>query len=183
MALVAVLVGSLRKESINLAYAKALMKLGASRFDFDLVEIGDMPLYNEDLWENPPEAVLRFKSRIEAADAVLFVNPEYNRSITPAMKNAVDWGSRPWGKSSWTGKPAAITGATPGAIGTAVAQAHLRSITTSILDMVVMASPEVYLSVKPGAFEENGDIANDQTREFLDGFLDKFAAFVAKQAA
>ena len=183
MALVAVLVGSLRKESINLAYAKALMKLGASRFDFDLVEIGDLPLYNEDLWDNPPKAVLRFKQQIEAADAVLFVNPEYNRSITPAMKNAIDWGSRPWGQSSWTAKPAAITGATPGAIGTAVAQAHLRSITTSILDMVVMASPEVYLSVKPGTFEENGDIANDQTREFLDGFLDKFAAFVAKQAA
>ena len=182
MAKVAVLVGSLRKESINLAYAKALMKLGASRFDFELVDLGGLPLYNEDLWENPPEAVLRFKQQVEAADAVLFVNPEYNRSITPAMKNAVDWGSRPWGKSSWTGKPAAITGATPGAIGTAVAQAHLRSITTSILDMVVMASPEVYLSVKPGTFEENGDIANDQTREFLDGFLDKFAAFVAKQA-
>ena len=148
MAKVAVLVGSLRKESINLAYAKALMKLGASRFDFDLVEIGDMPLYNEDLWENPPEAVLRFKSRIEAADAVLFVNPEYNRSITPAMKNAVDWGSRPWGKSSWTGKPAAITGATPGAIGTAVAQAHLRSITTSILDIFEAARTRITAFLK-----------------------------------
>jgi chromate reductase len=179
---VAVLVGSLRKESINLAYARALMKLGASRFDFDLVEIGDLPLYNEDLWATPPEAVLRFKQHIDAADAVLFITPEYNRSTTPAMKNAIDWGSRPWGQSSWAGKPATITGATGGAIGTAIAQSHLRAITTSILDMIVMGAPEVYLTVKPDTFDANGDITNDQTREFLDGYLDKFAAFVAKQA-
>lgn len=180
---VAVIVGSLRRESINLAYAKALMKLGASRFDFNLVDIGDLPVYNEDLWENPPEAVARVKGAIEAADAVLFVTPEHNRSVTAAMKNVLDWGSRPWGKSSWTAKPAAITGATPGAIGTAVAQSHLRSITTSILDMVVMGGPEVYLSVKPGLIDDNGDITADQTREFLDGFLAKFETFVKKQAA
>lgn len=180
---VAVIVGSLRKESINLAYAKALAKLGASRFEFEFVEIGDLPLYNEDLWENPPESVLRMKKQIEAADAVLFFTPEYNRSISPALKNAIDWGSRPWGQSSWAGKPAAIAGASVGATGTAVAQAHLRSITTSILDMVVMGSPELYLTVKPDTFTDNGDIASDQTTEFLDGVLAKFEAFVARQIA
>lgn len=178
---IAVLVGSLRKASVNLAFAKALAKLGASRFEFEIVEIGDLPLYNEDLWENPPQSVLRMKAQVEAADAVMFVTPEYNRSTTPALKNAIDWGSRPWGQSSWTGKPTAIVGASPGATGTAVAQSHLRVMATSILDMVVMGGPEVYLAAAPDLFDDNSDITNEGTRAFLDGFLAKFETFVARQ--
>src|SRR6185436_11258651 len=106
---IAVLVGSLRRESINLKLAKALAKLAKGRLEFNFLSL-DLPLYNEDLWANPPAAVLKLKKDIEAADAVLFVTPEYNRSTTPIIKNAIDWGTRPWGKNSWSGKPAAIAG-------------------------------------------------------------------------
>ena len=113
---VAVFVGSLRRESINLKFAKALAKLGRSKLEFKFVELGDLPIYNEDLWQNPPKAVLRLKDDIAAADAVLFVTPEYNRSIPAVIKNVVDWGTRPWGQNSWAGKLrtfAAIYGCAP----------------------------------------------------------------------
>src|SRR4051812_33764640 len=113
MKTVAVLVGSLRRASINRKFAESLGKLAADRLEFHIVEIGDLPLYNDDLWENPPQSVLRLKREVEAADAVLFVTPEYNRYFSPAIKNAIDWGTRPWGKNSWAGKPSAVVGATP----------------------------------------------------------------------
>ncbi|MET0985324.1 MAG: NAD(P)H-dependent oxidoreductase, partial [Steroidobacteraceae bacterium] len=139
---VAVLVGSLRRDSINKKLAHALAKLGQGKLDFRLVEIGDLPLYNEDIWVNPPPSITRFKQAIEGADAVLLVSPEYNRGTTGVLKNAIDWGSRPYGKSSWVGKPVALAGASMGATGTALAQASLRQ-TMIILDTVVMGLPEV----------------------------------------
>jgi len=174
---IAVLVGSLRRESNNRKLAKALAKLGQAKFKFSFVELADVPIYNEDLWQNPPAAVLRMKKDIETADAVLFVTPEYNRSIPPVVKNAIDWGTRPWGKNSWAGKPASIVGTSPGAVGTAVAQTHLRSIALTI-DTILMGQPEVYLANKPGLIDDNDDISDDTTREFLQGYLDRFAAWI-----
>jgi chromate reductase, NAD(P)H dehydrogenase (quinone) len=176
---VAVIVGSLRRDSINRKLAKALAKLGQSKFRFNFVEIGDLPIYNEDLWQDAPASVLRMKNEIESADAVLFVTPEYNRSITPALKNAIDWGTRPWGKNSWAGKPASIVGTTPGAIGTAVAQTHLRSVAV-VLDVILMGQPEVYFVNKPGLIDENDDITDDTTREFLEGWLARFESWIGQ---
>lgn len=175
---VSVLVGSLRKASINRTYAKALGKLGADLFEFDYPDL-DLPLYNEDLWSDPPEGVLKLKESVEGADAVLFVTPEYNRSFTPAIKNAIDWGSRPVGKSSWNGKPAAITGAAGGAIGTAMAQAQLRGIVVG-QGLILMGRPEVFYSFKEGAVDAEGDFTNEETRKFMRGFLETFSAWVEK---
>jgi chromate reductase, NAD(P)H dehydrogenase (quinone) len=178
MAQVSVLVGSLRKASINRKLAQALEKLAEGKFEFDYPSL-DLPLYNEELWETPPEGVLKLKESIEAADAVLFVAPEYNRSFTPALKNAIDWGSRPSRKSSWPGKPAGIVGASPGKIGTAVSQSHLRGIVTHI-GMILMAQPEIYLQVSEGLIAEDGTISDDSTSRFLENYIDKFSAFIRK---
>jgi chromate reductase len=174
---IAVLVGSLRRESINLKLAKALAKLGRAKFSFKFVELGDLPIYNEDLWQDPPAAVLRMKKDIEQSDAVLFVTPEYNRSIPPVIKNAIDWGTRPWGQNSWVGKPGSIVGTSPGNVGTAVAQTHLRSVAV-ILDLILMGQPEVYFVNKPGLIDENHDITDDTTREFLEGYLARFEVWI-----
>jgi chromate reductase len=173
----AVFVGSLRAESINLKLAKALAKLGESQFEFKLVELHDLPIYNEDLWQSPPASVLRMKDDIASTDAVLFVTPEYNRSITPVLKNAIDWGTRPWGKNSWNNKPCSIIGTSPGNIGTAAAQEQLRSILV-ILGMILMGQPEVYLVYKPELIDANHDITDDKTREFLQNFLNKFESWI-----
>jgi chromate reductase len=177
---IAVLVGSLRRESINLKLAKALAKLAKGKLEFNFLSL-DLPLYNEDLWENPPAAVLKLKKDIEASDAVLFVTPEYNRSTTPIIKNAIDWGTRPWGKNSWSGKPAAIAGITPGAVGTAIAQTHLRSILPT-LHLHLMAQPEMYIVDKPGLIDADGTVGDDTTRKFFESFLTKFEAWIAKTA-
>ena len=178
MTKIAVLVGSLREESINATYAKALEKLGAGRFTFDIVDM-DLPLYNNDLWENPPAKVLALKAAIKGADGVLIVTPEYNRSVAAVTKNAIDWASRPYGESAWPGKAVAITGASPGAQGTAVAQSQLRSILT-ILGTHVLSEPEVYITFKPEVFAADGTILNESTAKFLSGFLDTFAALIEK---
>jgi chromate reductase len=123
---VAVVVGSLRRGSINRKFAESIGKLAADRLRFHFIEIGDLPLYNDDLWESPPQSVLRLKREIEAADGIVFVTPEYNRSFSPAIKNAIDRASRPKGQNSWEAKPAAIIGASPGTIGAAVGQNALR---------------------------------------------------------
>jgi chromate reductase len=176
---IAVVVGSLRRESINHQFAKALDQLGGHRFAFDFVDIGDLPVYNDDLWQNPPASALRLKRAIELADAVLFVTPEYNRSIPAALKNAIEWASRPYGQNSWGEKPTSIVGASPGSVGTAVAQAQLRSIAVH-LDMIVLGQPEVYFQSKPGLIDQNNEITDDTTREFLEGYLAKFEAFIAQ---
>jgi len=173
---IALMVGSLRRESINATYAKALQKLGAGRFDFHAVDM-DLPLYNNDLWENPPAKVVALKEAIGAADGVLIVTPEYNRSMPAVTKNAIDWASRPYGESAWPGKAVAITGASPGGQGTAVAQSQLRSVMT-ILGTHVLSDPEVYITFKPEVFAPDGSVLNDGTARFLTGFLDKFAALI-----
>jgi chromate reductase len=174
---VAVLVGSLTKKSINRNFAKALEKLAAATLKFSYLDIGSLPHYNNDLWDNPPQAVLAFKAQVLAADAVLIVMPEINRSFPGVIKNALDWGSRPWGQSSWLGKPASLIGTTPGAIGTAVGQGHLRTI-LPLFDLIVMGQPEVYFQSKPGLIDEHFEITDDQTRAFLTGYLDKFTTFI-----
>ncbi len=176
---VAVVVGSLRRESINLRLARALAKIGEPQLVLKVVDLHDVPLYNEDLWASPPAAVVRMKQEIEVADAVLFVTPEYNRGMPAVTKNAIDWGSRPRDRSCWVGKPAAAIGTSPGPIGTAVCQSQVRDVCT-VCGMAVMGQPEVYLSMAPGLIADDFTITNDKTREFLAGFLAKFEMFVSR---
>ncbi|EAS48697.1 NADPH-dependent FMN reductase [Aurantimonas manganoxydans SI85-9A1] len=179
MPTVAVLVGSLRRASINRKFAESLGRLAGDRLTFRFVEIGDLPLYNEDLWDDAPASVLRMKSEVEAADAVLFVTPEYNRSFTPAIKNAIDWGTRPWGQNSWEAKPAAVIGTSPGAIGSAVGQNALKGLLT-VVDMVLMGQPEVYYSYKADAFDADNNVTDEATRSFLNSWIDRFAGWIAR---
>ena len=176
---VAVIVGSLRSESINLRFAKALAKLADPQLEFKLVDLADVPLYNEDLWQQPPAGVLRLKREVDAADAVLFVTPEYNRSIPAVVKNVVDWGSRPTRENSWAGKPGAIVGASPGAIGTAVAQAHLRSVLVGC-GIALLGPPEVYFTSKPGLIADDFTVTDEKSRAFLSGFIAKFASHIER---
>jgi len=170
---VAVIVGSNRRDSINRRLALALVNLGAGEFDASFARIDDLPLYNQDIEATLPAAVVRFKDAIARADGVLIVTPEHNRSIPTALKNAIDWGARPYGQNSWNGKPAAITGTSPGALGTAAAQLHLRQV-LGTLGALVMGG-EAYISFKPGLVDSNGAIADETTRGFLKAFIDQFA--------
>lgn len=174
---VAVLVGSLRRESINRKFALSLEKLAVGRLDFSYPDL-DLPLYNDDLWENPLPGVTALKAAIESADGVLLVTPEYNRSIPPVLKNAIDWASRPWGQNSWDGKAVGIVGTSTGAIGTAVGQSHLRSIMPT-QGAIVLGKPEVYFS-QPGLIEDDGTIENEETAAFLKTYVDKFADFIER---
>lgn len=174
---VAVIVGSLRRESINLRFAKALAQLAGPTLVFELVELADVPLYNEDLWANPPEGVTRLKREVDAADAVLFVTPEYNRGIPAVVKNVIDWGSRPYGKNSWANKAGAIVGTSPGSIGTAVAQSQLRAILVGC-GVRLLGQPEVYFQTKPGLIGDDFTVTDAKTREFLAGFIAKFATHI-----
>jgi chromate reductase, NAD(P)H dehydrogenase (quinone) len=177
---VAVIVGSNRRESVNRRLAQALSKLGADKLAFSFVQIDDLPIYNQDLEADLPKSVARFKSEVTAADGLLFVTPEHNRSIPTVLKNAIDWGARPYGQNSWNGKLAAITGTSPGALGTAVAQQHLRQVLGN-LGVLVMGG-EAYVSFKPGLIDADGAITDEGTRKFLSGFVDQFAALVARFA-
>jgi len=177
MTKIAVIVGSLRKDSFNRKLATALAGLNAPGCTFTQLRIDDLPLYNQDDDANQALAVQRFKKEIGAADGVLFVTPEYNRSIPGVLKNAIDHASRPPRQSAWTGKPAGIVGASPGAVGTAVAQQHLRNVLVGVA-MPTLAQPEVFLVVKEGFFADDGSIANDGTRKFLQGWMDRYVAWV-----
>ena len=174
---IAVLIGSLRQDSINRKLAHALEKLGGGTFAFDHLDL-DLPLYNDDLWADPPAGVTALKARVAAADGVLIVTPEYNRSLPAVTKNALDWGSRPYGHNAWKGKPVAVCGASPGSQGTAVAQSQLRS-TLVILGMKAMGEPEVYITFKPDFLDATGAVANEGSAKFLTGFLDAFAHLIA----
>jgi chromate reductase len=176
-----VIVGSNRRESINRRLAKALVRFIEGRFAVDWVQIDDLPIYNQDLEADTPASVKRFKAAIAAADALLFVTPEHNRSIPAVLKNAIDWGSKPTGQNVWKGKVAAITGTSPGAIGTAVGQQHLRQI-LAILDVLVMGG-EAYISFKPDLIDGDGTIADASTRAFLQAYMEKFANLVSRFAA
>lgn len=174
---VAVLVGSLSEKSINRALAKALEKLSEGRLRFDYLDIGGLPFYNNDLWDNPPTPVTDLKHRIESADAVLIVMPEFNRSFPAVIKNALDWASRPYGQNSWTGKPLALAGASPGGIGTAAGQNQLRA-TLPLYGFVVMGQPEVYFQFKPGLIDEHFEVIDEQSRGFLENFVDKYVEWI-----
>ncbi len=176
---VAVMIGSLRKESINRKLAKSLEKLAGDRLQFHELHIGDLPHYNDDLWDNIPDAVARFKDRLNNSDAVLAITPEYNRSYPGVIKNAIDWGTRPYGQNSWGGLPTTVTGASPGSIATAVAQAHLRSDLLTV-GCIVMTQPEAYLQWKPEAYAPDGSVTDESTRLFLQGFVDNFVAWIDK---
>jgi chromate reductase len=176
----AVVVGSNRRDSINRKLAQALVRLGGNAFDATFVRIDDLPMYNQDNEQPVPPNVARYKSEIEAADAVLFVTPEHSRSIPAVLKNAIDWGARPWGKNSWTGKLAAVTGTSPGAIGTALAQQHLRQILG--VQGVLLMGGETYITFKPGLIDGDGVVTDESTRGFLKSFIEQFAALVARFA-
>lgn len=182
---IAVLVGSTRRDSINRKLAEALARLGResneNRLEFTFVEIGDLPIYSQDLEAELPAAVSRMKAQIEAADGVLIVTPEHNRSIPAALKNAIDWAARPWGKSSWPGKVAAVIGATPGAIGTSIAQLHLRQILGA--QGILVMGGEHYITFKPDLVAADNTVTDESTRKFLSGFVAQFAALVARHAA
>jgi chromate reductase, NAD(P)H dehydrogenase (quinone) len=178
---IAFVVGSNRRDSINRKLAQALIKLGADKFDGSIVRIDDLPLYNQDNEHNLTPEILRFKDELSKADGILIVTPEHDRSITTVLKNAIDWGARPFGKNSWTGKPVFITGTSPGAIGTAIAQQHLRAIMISM--GTILMGGEAYVTFKPDLIDGSGNVTNEDTRKFLQGFLDKFAALVQKLAA
>jgi chromate reductase len=175
---VAIVVGSNRRESINRRLAQALARLADGHFVANFVQIYDLQMYNQDL-ENPlPLGVARFKAEIEQADALLFVTPEHNRSLPAVLKNAIDWGARPYGRNSWAGKPAAITGASPGAIGTAIAQQHLRQILGD-LGALVMGG-EAYITFKPGLIDDAGTITDESIRKFLQAFVEQFTTRIAR---
>lgn len=175
---VAIVVGSSRRESINRKLALALAKLGQAKFDPSFVRIDDLPLYNQDLEAKLPPSVVRYKAEIAAADALLFVTPEHSRSLPALLKNAIDWGARPYGQSSWIGKLAAITGTSPGAIGTAVVQQHLRQVLGN-LGVLVMGG-EAYVSFKPNLIDDDGSITDEGTRKFLQDLIDQFARLAAR---
>jgi chromate reductase len=175
---VCVLVGSLRKASLNGMLANALISLAPSSMKLDIVEIGQLPLYNEDLETlAPPAQWTAFRQRIKAADAVLFVTPEYNRSVPAALKNALDVGSRPYGSSIWDCKPGAIVSGSPGSIGAFGANHHLRQ-SLVFLNVPTMQQPEAYLSHVDKLFDEHGKIASDGTQKFLREFMQAFANWV-----
>jgi chromate reductase len=175
---VAVIVGSNRRESINRKFAQALIKLGAGKFDGKIVRIDDLPLYNQDHEGSLAPEVARYKDEIAKADGVLFVTPEHNRSVPTVLKNAIDWGARPFGTSVWPGKPGFITGTSPGAIGTALVQANLRTVMLG-LGMTLLGG-ESYVQFKPNLFDDAGNISDETTQKFLQGFVDRFATLVTK---
>jgi len=174
---VAVIVGSLRKDSINRKVANALAELAPPGLKLSIIEIGQLPIYNQDGDDNPPAAWAEFRARITAADAVLFVTPEHNRSVPAALKNALDIGSRPYGKNAWSAKPGAVVSASPGSIGGFGANHHLRQ-SLVFLNVPAMAQPEAYIGGADKLFDANGKLANEGTRKFLLGFMQAYAAWV-----
>ena len=178
---IAVIVGSLRKDSFNRKLANAIVKLAPSEFTFKQVQIGDLPLYNQDDDTNQAESVKRLKNEIKAAQGLLFVTPEYNRSMPGVLKNAIDHASRPYGQSAWAGKPAGVLGTSIGVIGTALAQQHLRNV-LAYLDVPTLGQPEVFIQVKDGLFDETGNIGAD-SKQFLQNWMDRYVAWVKKHAA
>jgi chromate reductase len=176
---VVVLVGSLRKASFNRKVAGAMREIAAEGpLRLELVEIGDLPLYNEDLEANVPEPWTRFRDRVRHAEAVLFVTPEYNRSVPGVLKNAIDVGSRPYGKSVFSKKPAAIVSVVQGALGGFGANQHLRQ-SLVFLDMPPLQQPEAYIGGAAKLFDEHGALVNDTTRDFLKKYLDAFARMIS----
>ena len=179
---IVILVGSIRKDSINLRLARALVKLAPPDLEFDFARLDDLPLFNQDHDRDPPPEVRRVQAQIRSADGLLFVSPEHNRSLPTVLKNVIDWLSRPYGKSLWAGKPAAIAGASIGTIATAVVQAHLRSM-LSYLDVATLGQPEVLIRFTDGLITEDGEITNPDTKKFLQAFMDKYVNWLGRISA
>jgi chromate reductase len=178
---VAVIVGSIRRDSLNRKLAHALAELAPAGLEPGIVGISDLPLYNPDADDAPPAVWTAFRDRIRTADAVLFVTPEHNRSVPAALKNALDVGSRPYGRSAWSGKPGAIVSASPGAMGAFGANHHLRQ-SLVFLNVPTMAQPEAYIGGADRLFDADGRLVNDGTRKFLAGFMQSFAAWIRANA-
>jgi chromate reductase, NAD(P)H dehydrogenase (quinone) len=175
-------VGSLATASINRTLSKALIGLASDELEFHEIEIRNLPLYSYDYDENFPPEGTALKEAIESSDGILFVSPEYNRSIPGALKNAIDWGSRPWGSNSFARKPTGIIGASPGGIGTAVMQSSMRSV-LSFLDAPQLNTPEAYITFDASAYDENGRVTDERTKAFLQHFMDEYLAFVQRVLA
>jgi chromate reductase, NAD(P)H dehydrogenase (quinone) len=173
------LIGSLAKASINRKLAGALVRLAPAELEMAEISFKDLPLYSYDYDTNFPPVAKAFKDAIASVDAVLFVTPEYNRSIPGGLKNAIDWASRPYGKNSFTRKPSAVIGTSPGAIGTAVAQQSLRSV-LSFCNSPQMNAPEAYIQFSPGLISDTGEVTVESTEQFLRGFMTEFHAFIAR---
>jgi chromate reductase, NAD(P)H dehydrogenase (quinone) len=174
---IAVLVGSLRRDSYNRRLAAAIAKLAPQHLSLKQLKIDDLPLYNQDDDSNQAQSVQRLKSEIKASQGIIFVTPEYNRSVPGVLKNAIDHAARPYGQSAWEKKPAGVLGASVGQIGTAVAQQHLRCI-LACLDMPTLGLPEVFLKVDDGSFDQGGAISNPELLKFLQGWMDRYVAWV-----
>lgn len=173
------IVGSLSGDSINRVLAKALVHLAPDDLEMIEIAIRDLPLYNRDDELDPVPAVRAFKQAVEQADGLLFVSPEYNRSIPAPLKNAIDWGSRPWGHNSFARKPTGIIGASTGAIGTAVMQSSMRSV-LSFLNAPQLNAPEAYITFRPDAYGDDGQVTDPGTEKFLRHYMEEFAAFVER---
>ena len=179
---VAVIVGSLRKESFNRKMARAMSATAPSTLKLEILEIGQLPLYNQDFDPNPPKEVTDFKQRVAQCDAVLFVTPEYNRSVPGVLKNAIDCASRPYGKSAWNGKPCAVMSVSPGVIGAFGANHHLRQLLV-FLNMPALQQPEAYIGNAAKLFDDKGNISSEETRTFVNTFLQAFAQWIERNAA
>lgn len=173
------LIGSLSSSSINRTMAHALIRLAPEGLTFKEIPIKDLPLYNRDLDAHYPAAAKAFKEAIRESDAILFVTPEYNRSIPGALKNAIDWASRPYGTNAFTGKPSAVIGASPGKIGTAVGQQHLRTI-LGFCNSPQMNSVEAYVQLQPGAITDDGDVTDESLAKLLGNYVTEFHAFIRR---
>src|SRR5690554_4868 len=178
---IAVIVGSLRKESFNLKTAKALIALAPESLSLEVLNIANLPMFNEDLEATPPQEWVTFREKIVAADGLLFLTPEYNRSIPAVLKNAIDVGSRPYGKNSWNGKPGAIVSVSIGNISGFSANHHLRQ-SLVFVNVPTMAQPEAYIGGATALFDEAGKLTNDSTKEFLKGFMQAFEKWVKTNA-
>jgi chromate reductase len=176
---IGLIIGSLRRDSFNRRLAQALAGIAPKSLEFHEIAIGDLPLYNQDDDDQPHAHVRRLKQDVRAADGILFVTPEYNRSVPGVLKNALDHGSRPYGDSAWAGKPAGVVGISVGLSGTAMAQQHLRN-TLAYLDMPTVGQPEVFLQMRDDLFAADGGIASDVTRKMLQQWLERFTAWVAR---
>lgn len=174
---IGVVIGSLRKDSMNRKLALALAHLAPSDFTLEHLRIDDLPLYNQDDDANQAASVRRLKTEIAATQGLLFITPEYNRSIPGVLKNALDHASRPYGQSAWAGKPAAVIGIAGGAIGTALAQQHLRNV-LAYLDVPTLGQPEAFIQMKDGMFDDKGHIGIESTQNSLQSWMDKYAAWV-----
>lgn len=178
---IGLVVGSLRADSYNRQVAEALIKLFPSHFTFNHIDISELPLYNQDADQQVPAVAANFKSHISQCDGIIFVTPEYNRSIPGVLKNAIDQGSRPWGDNSWNGKPAGVLGVSIGNISTAIAQQHLRN-SLAFLNMPTLNQPECYLKWFDGMVDQQGDFA-PKSKEFLQAWADAYMQFVSKNVA